>query len=382
MKILHIIDSGGLYGAEVMMLSLAAEQSKIGLNPIVASIGDKDVDQKPLEIEADRRNLNVVKFRMKPGFNFQGAREILKYALKEDCVLFHSHGYKANVLFGYMPRKIRKIPIITTIHGYVSGKQVNKMRIYEWADKFSHRFLDGIVCVSESMKKKLHVRSVNGIEPTVIYNGIDPWAIDNPDESAGLDRNLINFCNQGFTVGSVGRLSYEKGYDNLIKSFRIFWERMRGNAYLIIVGEGNMRNSLQKIIKKYDLQKNVLLPGYVSNASHYIKYFKVYANSSLTEGCPITLLEAMKAKVPIVATRVGGIPELISDNKTGLLVKDNDPADLAKALFRISKDDDLRAEIIESADFNIKSKFSLQAMTKNYLKYYNRVLEATNIAKN
>ena len=105
MHVMHIIDSGGMYGAEVMLLNLVEEQVRQGLKPVIASIGDKHTGEKPLEIEAHKRNFPVKTFRMHAGPNFIGAWEILNYAKSIDCDLLHSHGYKGNILFGLIPKK-------------------------------------------------------------------------------------------------------------------------------------------------------------------------------------------------------------------------------------------------------------------------------------
>jgi hypothetical protein len=116
MKILHIIDSGGLYGAEVMLLNLVAEQIKLGLDPTIASIGEKHIGEKPLETEALKRGFKLRKFSMYPGPNYPGALKILRFAHGAGIHILHSHGYKGNILFGLMPRKIRNLPLIATIH--------------------------------------------------------------------------------------------------------------------------------------------------------------------------------------------------------------------------------------------------------------------------
>ena len=106
MRVLHIIDSGGMYGAEVMLLNLVEEQIRQGLKPVIASIGDNQTGEKPLEIEAHKRGFPLKIFRMRPGPNFIGAWKILNYAKSIDCNLLHSHGYKGNILFGFLPKKI------------------------------------------------------------------------------------------------------------------------------------------------------------------------------------------------------------------------------------------------------------------------------------
>ena len=127
MKVLHVIDSGGLYGAEVMLLNLMSEQVAMGLEPILASIGDPGITEKPLETEAIRRGLPVKVFRMRPGPNVWGALKILRFARSELVGLLHSHGYKGNILFGLMPRMLRRIPMVATVHGWTWTGGISRM---------------------------------------------------------------------------------------------------------------------------------------------------------------------------------------------------------------------------------------------------------------
>lgn len=116
MKILHIIDSDGFYGAGVMLLNLMAEQTKCGLKPVIVSIGEKHIKEKPLETDALKRGLQVWKFKITPGPNLDGALEFLRYAKREGFDLLHSHGYKGKILFGSIPRTIRQLSIVLTLH--------------------------------------------------------------------------------------------------------------------------------------------------------------------------------------------------------------------------------------------------------------------------
>ena len=187
MKILHIIDSGGLYGAEVMLLHLVAEQIKQGLDPTRASIGEKHIQEKPIETEALKRGFKVKKFRMRPGPNYLGAMQILRFVHSEGFAILHSHGYKGNIFFGFMPKFIRKIPIVSTIHGWTStNNSFTKMKIYEWFDSKSLKYIDAIVLVSKAMKSHPRLKNQNGINFHVIPNGIPVFKNSAPPQHLTL----------------------------------------------------------------------------------------------------------------------------------------------------------------------------------------------------
>ena len=425
MRILHIIDSGGLYGAEVMLLSLIDEQIKLGLDPTIASIGEKNIGEKPLEAEALKRGFKVNKFRMRPCPNIMGAHKILQFAHQDAFDLMHSHGYKGNILFGFVPKKVRKLPLVSTIHGYTSTNAFTKMRLYEWLDTKSLKFIDVVVLVSNAMKSHPRLKSLNGNNIHVIPNGIpipdstvtqfndstthpfnqSPSQFDNLtiqqfdrspiqfnnstnqpfDKTVNqfndlttqqfVDSKIIKFCEGGFTIGSIGRLSTEKGYRYLIETLELL---VKGgiDARLVIIGEGSERDYLEGLVAQFGLSGRVMLPGYRDDAKRYVPYFNAFAISSLTEGLPITLLEAMQAKIPVVATKVGGIPEVLQNGKDGLIVEPRDSQSLARALSRIYHDLILCDELTNLAYQKVITDYTSEKMALQYIDIYHKLCRA------
>jgi len=432
MKILHVTDSGGLYGAEMVLLNLVAEQMKTGLEPTIASIGEKWIQEKPFETEAVKRGLRVVKFRMFPGPNLPGMLKVLRYAQKYGFDILHSHGYKGDVAFGSMPKSIRKLPLVSTLHGWTSVVGFSKNRIYEWLQKKSIKHMDAVVLVNKAMLSNPALKKIHGVNFHVVNNGIPiseaqcndstnqqfvdstfhqfDYSTNRPfnhftnkqfndstaqqfDHSTNhqLDKEILDFCSQGFTIGSTGRLSTEKGYRYLIEAFSLLTKRIKPiqpinqstiqpfdhstNTRLVIIGEGYERKQLEELVVDYGLKDKVLLPGYRDKAKQYLPYFNAFVLSSLTEGLPVTLLEAMQAKVPIVATKVGGIPDVLSDGQAGILVDPKNPKALSEALFRIYKNSNLGNELVDKAYRRLSSEYSSQSMALGYLKIYNNLIQ-------
>jgi glycosyltransferase involved in cell wall biosynthesis len=382
MKVLHIIDSGGLYGAEIMLLNLVAEQVKLGLEPVIASIGATGIDEKPLEAEANRRNLAVRKFRMRSGPNLAGAIKVLNYARSGGFDLLHSHGYKGNILFGLIPPFLRKIPMVSTLHGYTNVGGFSRMGLYEWLDSMSLRFIDAVVLVNQAMRNHPNLKKLRGINFKIVNNGI-PVTSETPEHpSSGLaiqsidslTKKIIDFCSNGFILGSIGRLSAEKGFRYLIEALSIL--RQRGvDAYLVIVGEGWERSALENQIETLGLSKHVLLSGYIPNASRLLRHFDIFLLPSLTEGLPITLLEAMQAGVPIVATSVGGIPEVLDYGAAGILVEPGNSISLTEKVMIVRSDAILKKIIVLKAKNRVRSVYSSSSMSKAYRKIYKNILE-------
>src|SRR5512133_42173 len=290
MKILHVIDSGGLYGAEVMLLNLMNEQVAMGLEPILASIGDPDCAEKGIEAEAHRRDLRVATFRMRPGPNIVGALEVLRFARREKCDLLHSHGYKGNILFGFLPRWLRRMPMVATVHGWTWSGGMTRMMVYEWLDSLSLARMDRVVLVSEAMKNHPRLRNRPNLTVDVVTNGLpDNYVVNGVGGCEGLDREILDFCRQSYTIGAIGRLSPEKGFDLLLEAVAGLVAE-GSDVQLLLLGEGGLRCRLEERVQELALVKRVLMPGYIHNARNYLSYLKLFTMPSITEGRPIVLL--------------------------------------------------------------------------------------------
>lgn len=369
MKILHVIDSEGLFGAEAMLVNLASEQRKLGLQPTILNMRMVDSSESSFESEAVSMGLDFRSFSIKTGLDLPGAFKIIRFAVTNGYVLIHSHGYKPNILLGLMPKRLRRLSIVITLHGWTSAGRFGKLLIYEWLDIKSLNNVDAVVAVSKATAAHSALRR---IKPCIIHNGIS--TIDFESKNRLADRRLVKFSENGFTIGSIGRLSAEKGYRHLIEALRLVIQRGI-DANLIIIGEGNERSFLEQLIEKLKLTDRVLLPGYCTTARDYLPCLDVFVLSSLTEGLPITLLETMQANVPIVATRVGGIPEVLENGKDGLLVEPRDPEKLADAISRIYHDSELRDKLMSCAYKKVITDYTAEKMALQYLEVYRLLYE-------
>jgi glycosyltransferase involved in cell wall biosynthesis len=313
MKVVHVIDSGGLYGAEIMLLSLLEEQKKLAIEPEVISIGLLGQSEKALEKELALRNITVHKVRMSPLPKISQSLKILNICKSSNASIIHSHGYKGNVLLGILPRWIRRIPVVTTLHGYTKHRFFSKMTIYQFVDKCMVRFLDAIILVSPTLKAQINLFGVNK-KVHVIPNGIP--MLDAANDVKKKDSTE-------FIIGSIGRLCKEKNFVFLINMMPKVLELIP-NAKLIIHGEGEQRTLLLDEIKRLNLEQYIYLPGYVHKPHDFLKDIDLYINCSLTEGMPITLLEAMRAKCLVLASNIAANNQLLhGDYKINMLFELN-----------------------------------------------------------
>lgn len=376
MKILHVIDSGGLYGAEVMLLNLVEGQARGGMSPCILSIGDTGVAEKPLEKEARKRGCKVRSVRMRRGPNFVGAFRIVAAARRDAVDIIHSHGYKGNILFGFMPGPVRGIPIVSTLHGWASTDKISKLKAYEWLDARSLRFVDAVVLVSRGMLANPKLGHLNPKRVHFVNNGIP---LDSPSHvptvlpSDPLDKRITDFCQRGYTIGSIGRLSAEKGYAYLIEAFNSL-VRKGVDGRLVIIGEGDERRKLEDLATHLGLSERVMLPGYRKDAKNYLPCFKVFVLPSLTEGLPITILEAMKVGIPIVSTGVGGVPEVLGYGNGGILVDKGNAGEIAEGILKAYREPELRRSLGEWSQREVRKRYSSEQMVAQYTEIYKAVI--------
>lgn len=213
-KVIHLIDSGGLYGAEKMLLSLVENQLKQGMEPVIISVGDLTTQEKLIEIEARTRKLPIVSWRMKSGFNIRQAFKIISWAKRNKFDIIHSHGYKFNILMAIFPRVIRRLPVVATLHGYVNAESGSKMYLYEWLDKRMLPRLDHICLVGEHMLELEFIKNISKTKVSVIENGIsltyeEHGEVFKVEEKFKLNERKINIL-------FVGRLSQKKMFPLLL----------------------------------------------------------------------------------------------------------------------------------------------------------------------
>ena len=364
-RVLHLIDSGGLYGAERMLLALVQEQLNEGLEPMILSAGEPAIGEKPLEAEARHLGLPVRPWRMRPGLNLHEAWRVLQWARRHRYEVLHSHGYKFNILMGVWPRRLRRIPLMCTLHGYVQAPRWTKMAAYEIFDRFMLRRADRIVIVNEAMRGILPSAATAPGRCVFIANGIAPeppaarpWPEHLQEFVAGHRVNLI----------AVGRLSREKGFDRLIRALAGNRDTL-ADVGIVIVGEGGMHAELEAMIDSTGLDDRIVLAGYQPDAASLLPHFDGLVMPSLTEGLPITVLEALRAEVPIIASAVGGLPAVLATIPSAQLVPPADDMALAEALRRLA-DNGVTREATKAGVAVFRRDYTSERMTAHYTALY------------
>lgn len=367
-KVLHVMDSGGVYGAEVLVLGLMEAQSRAGHKPILASIGARRESVKPIEAEARARGLHVEAFRFLPGPNPLGALRVLGFARRVGADVIHVHGYRGDILLGFAPRRLRPAPIVSTVHGWTGAGRRSRLTLYEWLDAKVLGRLDAVAVVHEGMLA--HPRLAGrGLRLVCVENGLPPRPVT---EAPAPDDPVREFARGAFVVGSVGRLSPEKGLDVLINAFAALRPQRHGGAptRLIFVGDGPERRALEARVRDLRLESRVCFAGYRKDARYVLAAFSVFVLPSYTEGLPMTVLEAMDAGVPVVASAVGGIPRVLDGGAAGYLVEPGHVEQLSDAIDRVRRGGDGVRAVSTAARARVCDVYSMERCARDYDSLY------------
>ena len=372
MKILHLIDSGGLYGAERMLLALVEEQQALGHEPMILSVGEPDIKEKAIEQEANRLGLPLKIWRMQPGLNRAETRRICQWAEEWGADALHSHGYKFNILLALFGRFYKEIPFVATLHGYVHAPLFTRMWVYEKLDRIALGRIKAVVLVGEAMRKELPKRLRNSDKIVTIRNGLHIEKATQKGTDVVPQKVDAFMGDHAPIILAVGRLSPEKQFGKLISSFEEF-KRGFPKAGLVIAGEGSQRESLNHRVFELGLEEHVLLAGYCPNIPSIMSRSSLLVISSSTEGLTFTLLEAMALRLPIISTSVGEIPEVLQYGENGILIE-NVERELVPAMSAVVSDSGAACDRAERASAKLARDFSSRSMAEQYSRVYESII--------
>jgi glycosyltransferase involved in cell wall biosynthesis len=258
--------------------------------------------------------------------------------------VIQSHAVKSHLLV-WLARLRRRQPWIAFHHGYTYTDW--KTGIYNVLDRLTLRHAHHVVTVAEALRGDLLRCGIEETRLSVLHNAAPRLPPATHEDRARL-RAQLRLAQDTRIVAAVGRLSLEKGHVDLIRAFAGVRARVP-NTHLVIAGEGPERARVERAIVRFGLQQHVTLLGGVEDVASVYHSADTVALPSIMEGCPSVLLEAMAAGVPVVATRAGGIPEIVADGRTALLVRPGAVEELTQAICRMLLDRSLAGRLAAEA---------------------------------
>lgn len=372
LRVMEMIDKPSLGGGQKALLLLAENLDRSRFE-VVISAGAGG----PLAEEAKRIGIGYVPVSMGKRLSRHPAKEISGVLTENKIDILHTHGGIAGLYGRSAARRAGTPAVVHTLHGihYLHYRNPLLRRFYVLLERRCSRSTDRLilVCQSDLQRARKH-RLASEEKMTVILNGIDVRTELGTDITSRL-RSELGWPPGRPVIGTVARLHRQKGVANLLRAA----PRILGGfpeARIAVVGDGPEGLRLRREAQRLNPEGRFLFLGERKDADSVLSLFDVFVLPSLWEGLPFVLIEAAALGKPIVATAVDGVPEMLEDGKTGLLVPPNDPSALASAVIRLLRDKEEAARFGEMARALVPPRFPLRRMIDQTERLYLDVLAA------
>jgi len=358
-----------MYGAESVILNLARGLRDAG-HPCVLGVFANSLNPNlQLHQKAIEEEIPSHPFPCKGQFDPTVVRRIRDLAKETGADIIHTHGYKADV-YTRLAMLDYGVPLVSTCHNWLDENW--RTSLYGVVDRFVLRCFARVVAVSEEVRQRLLEAGVRQERIRIIPNGIDlrPFRVERGPDPAdwSADRPAV--------VGMVGRLSAEKGVDLFLRAA----SQVTGaipHARFVVVGDGPDREQLEALIDQLRLRPIVSMLGRRNDMPAQYASFDLLVSSSRKEGLPIAILEAMASGLPLVATAVGDVVNVVRNGETGILLPTGeDPGALASAIANLLRDGEKRHRLGAAARQLIESQYSAERMSNEYLDTYKDAITA------
>ena len=361
MNIVHLTASPFYGGPERQMLGLAAHLP-IEYHSAFLSFPERGLCTPFLD-EARRQGFAAAALDNNTPHVAATVRELSRRLRDRRADVLCCHGYKAD-LIGLRAARQRGLPVIGVSRGWTGATW--RVRFYEWLDRWALPRMDAVVCVSEGQARKVRLVGVPESRLHVIRNAIRIERFALTPESAARAFLQSHFESpRGLLIGAAGRLSPEKGFEVLIEAAaRVV--QIHPEAGFVLFGDGPLHEKLEHRIARLGLQKHFVLAGFRNDLDHILAGFDVTVLPSYTEGLPNAVLESLAARVPVLATAVGGTPEVVDDGVSGYLVPPGDPAALARRLLDLLGSELVRRRMGQAGHRRVREHFTFEAQARQY----------------
>jgi glycosyltransferase involved in cell wall biosynthesis len=361
MKVLQLISrSLGFYGTERVVVTLSAALEEMDVNTVVCAFVNsaKTIHLEVLD-QAKSRGLKTEQIPCHGRLDRGAIRALCGIVERHEIDIIHCHGIKP-VLYAPLAARHKNLGLINTCHTWdFDSTRDSVISVLERC--ILHAF-DRVVVVSDHMVPQLRRF---GLQADVIYNGIDVQPFSNSSSDFG-DR--MNWCGRP-VIGAIGRLAPQKGLQFLLRAAPEVL-RESPNALFVLVGDGPERDPLETEAKHLGIRSSVCFLGARKDIPQLLSSMDVVVMPSLFEGLPMALLEAMASGRAVIASRVGGIPNVIQERVNGIMLSPGDVSGLTAALCSLLKNRELRVTLGQKARETVGSRFSAASMAKRYLDIY------------
>ncbi len=357
LKVVHVVGSTGLYGAEQWILALLRYLPADRVEGAIVNLVDEPGETSELVRAAAARGLRAIDLYTGGRYNPQAIVNLARLARAHAYGILHSHGHKADLIALAAARLVRATAM-STPHGW-SRERDRRLRVYEAIDRRLLRLFDAVCPLSPDLHDGLRRAGVRERRLRTIVNGVDVDAVDSVSPAAGWRPSCT-------VVGYVGQLIERKNVECLVRAFDDLVAQ-RHDLRLVVVGDGPRAGALREMAGR---TSRVEFAGYRADAVALMKTFDLFVLPSWQEGIPRCLMEAMAARVPVIASDIPGNRELVEHGVTGLLFDPANPADLQRAILATVERPERAKRMAERAREVIEHRFSAARMAGEYTALY------------
>ena len=350
-NVLFLITELNVGGAEMVVAKMAPRLNQGRLHCSVCSL----LSDGQLADALRKQGIKTLSLNVKEKLDLRGLFRLVRLLKREKIDILHTHLFHANLL-GRIAGRIASVPVIIS---HQHGVERNRSKIRSFLDKATSRYADIVISTCDIVKETLVRREkIPPDKIRIIYNGVE--FLDVNIESSGIRRSLRIGLDVP-VVGIVANLRPTKGHDNFLKAARIILDNVE-NAKFLIVGGGPSEKELKVLALELEMLPQTIFTGFRDDVPNLLAAMDVFVLPSLWEGVPMAILEAMAMAKPVVATRVGGIPEIVIDGVTGLLVSPRDPEALAEAIIALLQDRERAKAMGQAGRERVERYFRVERM--------------------
>ncbi len=373
--IVHIIATNFYGGPEKQIIEhLKRLNRNKKYRGVLISYLESDQKNEILEI-AEKEGIPNYGIPMSGPFDFRALKNLTKITQDIDANLICAHHYKA-VVMGWLVARRLGIPILNYSRGYT--EESLKIKFYEWLERRVVDKMAGVISVSFGQKLKLQKLGIKKIPFWVVHNGVEVKAFKRSQSKVFKNQLTKELKIEGdyLLAASVGRLSPEKGHRFLLEAIQNL-DPKYSNIYFLICGDGVLKEALISMADKSGIMDKLRFIGFRSDMDKIYQIIDFLVLPSLTEGLPNVVLEAFSYSKPVVATNVGGVPEIVEDRINGIIVKPASPDEIKTAIEFISEDASRRETFGNAGLEKVKNKFTFDAQTNELVTIYDHFLMQT-----
>ncbi len=369
-RVAQIVCTAAFGGPDSLVLSLFRGLDRERFVSSLVFLENRRTLNRFLAEKAEELGIPTLTLEMRGKLNPGVLKKIAAFGKKNRVEIFHSHGYKPDIL-AWLAARFLPVRLVSTLHGWVERSP--RHLLYKRLDLAVVKRFDHLIAVSRPIERQLLAARISPDRITLVPNSVEMEAPAGEGGGAGIGPEESWFDETGPLIGMVGRLDGEKNPGMLLEVLPRLREEFPGLRCLFL-GEGELRAGLAARAAELGVAGVALFPGYRRDVRRIIPRLEAVVFTSHREGIPIALLESMALKRPVVATAVGGIPDVIEDGVNGLLIAPGDGDALVRSLGRLLGDEPLRRRLGEAAAALVEREYSSRRMVDQVGGIYEKVV--------